>query len=794
MNTLQNLSSLPMCAKKLTASLLHLFFLVITLFGIGTMYMNDNLGVGIVRISDTAYEETTGFNEQFNRDMTNIFRYIKYRDTFGSDDSVSLKKRMLSMMFGPSDTENYTLEDLIHQLESSGYKLNEDFSYVKTSTVPGIDPHDKSGYILWTAINPDETSTGASDSRRGTLNETALSIMDTLHVYYTTYHRLIASPSNLHFRIVYSDPASHETETYENDASLTEENVKQYGKYAILPGNSVFFDTNIPDIPLNTIPSLAAVNPYSGSNFYMIAAVDTTYPVRDIYSEQSSDYRAMQKYYIGGFVLMILGSLVSLVTLIYLIMVSGHHDGTNEIFLHRIDQTKTETGLLISCVIAALAYAVCRIVVCRIAHLTLPEESWYMADRSILMAAGYLCLLFTFFSLLRRYKARVIWTNSFLRIWHDRMAMAAVHQPFRVRLTASFLFYLMINAAMILLFWFIRERILLPRSITHALLFTVFAAIAVFNLWVLGILMRRYSELDRIADAVDRLAAGDSTYKIDTSTFDGRELLLAEGINNIGDGMETAVREKVKSERLKADLITNVSHDIKTPLTSIINYVDLIKRENITDPRILGYLEILTQKSQRLKTLTEDLVEASKASSGNIRMDMVELDLVELVMQASGEFEDRFDQRHLTLVMNAPDERMMIRADGRSLWRVIENLFTNVCKYALDSSRVYVDLTRRHADLATLQAAAEAATEQGSPVSVPDRAVFTIKNISSSQLNIHPDELTERFVRGDVSRTTEGSGLGLSIAKSLTELMHGDFRIVIDGDLFKAEVTFDILP
>ncbi|MEA4828955.1 MAG: sensor histidine kinase, partial [Enterococcus thailandicus] len=207
----------------------------------------------------------------------------------------------------------------------------------------------------------------------------------------------------------------------------------------------------------------------------------------------------------------------------------------------------------------------------------------------------------------------------------------------------------------------------------------------------------------------------------------------------------------------------------KTPLTSIINYVDLIKREKIQDPKIQGYLEVLEQKSQRLKTLTEDLVEASKASSGNLKLDITSIDFVELIHQTNGEFEEKFALRHLELVSTLPAESILIEADGRYLWRVLENLYNNAGKYAMEHSRVYVDITEEE-----------------------DMAVFTMKNISQNPLNIHADELTERFVRGDVARTTEGSGLGISIAKSLAELQGGELRLYIDGDLFKAGVAFPI--
>ena len=220
---------------------------------------------------------------------------------------------------------------------------------------------------------------------------------------------------------------------------------------------------------------------------------------------------------------------------------------------------------------------------------------------------------------------------------------------------------------------------------------------------------------------------------------------------------------------MKADLITNVSHDIKTPLTSIINYVDLMKRENIEDETLKRYLEILDQKSQRLKNLTEDLVEASRASSGNISLQLERINFVELVKQACGEFSEKFEERGLIPVTSFPDYSLHVIADGRRVWRILENLFQNTKKYAMPGTRVYIIVGE-----------------------YDGYATFTMKNISESELNITPEELTERFTRGDASRTTEGSGLGLSIAKSLTELQDGIFEIYLNGDLFQVTVQFEV--
>lgn len=265
-----------------------------------------------------------------------------------------------------------------------------------------------------------------------------------------------------------------------------------------------------------------------------------------------------------------------------------------------------------------------------------------------------------------------------------------------------------------------------------------------------------------------KITEGDLNHKIPEEELTSSSLQkLGTYINNIGDGLSVAIDEKLKSERLKTELITNVSHDIKTPLTSIINYVDLLKKEKIDNERALSYLEILETKSWRLKTLIEDLVEASKASSGTINLNLERLNIVELIRQSAGEFEDRLSSRNLDIILNISEEPIYILADGRSTFRIIENIFSNVNKYALSGTRVYVDVVK---------------TE--SKVSV------SVKNISANKLNIDSNELMERFVRGDLSRNTEGSGLGLSISKSLAALQNATFDIVLDGDLFKAIVTF----
>ena len=284
---------------------------------------------------------------------------------------------------------------------------------------------------------------------------------------------------------------------------------------------------------------------------------------------------------------------------------------------------------------------------------------------------------------------------------------------------------------------------------------------------VLALLIAEGVQRQKLLEGVEAMKTGTEETRIPTERLFRDNRQMAEAVNELGEGLRSAVQEQMKSERMKADLITNVSHDLKTPLTSIINYVDLMKREPIHNAKAEEYLGVLDQKSQRLKQLTEDLVEASRASSGNVTLQITRIDLKELLMQTSGEFEERFASRGLRFVADYPQEPLFVKADGRRLWRIIENLYRNVEKYAMPHTRVYLDVRRDG-----------------------DEAVISMKNISEQPLNISAEELTERFTRGDESRTTEGSGLGLAIAKDLTELQNGRFEIYLDGDLFKVTVAF----
>ena len=273
--------------------------------------------------------------------------------------------------------------------------------------------------------------------------------------------------------------------------------------------------------------------------------------------------------------------------------------------------------------------------------------------------------------------------------------------------------------------------------------------------------------MKKLLKAGEELSQGNLDYRVDTAKMRGPLKEHGEQLNRIGEGMNKAVNERMKSEHFRTELITNVSHDIKTPLTSIINYVDLLEKEEIDNEKAREYLEVLSRQSARLKKLIDDLIEASKASTGNLNVSLERCELGVLIDQCAGEYAEKLKAAGLELVVTKPEEPVTIMADGRHMWRVFDNLLNNVCKYAMAGTRVYINLDK----------------EAG-------RATVTFRNISAQQLNISGEELMERFVRGDSSRNTEGSGLGLSIARSLVQLQKGELELTVDGDLFKVTLKF----
>ena len=367
------------------------------------------------------------------------------------------------------------------------------------------------------------------------------------------------------------------------------------------------------------------------------------------------------------------------------------------------------------------------------------------------------------YSLVRRAKAGRLWRGSFLYficrridntfrfIFRHKNSVISTLLPYNI-----FLFSNLIGIAAVYRLW--------NRRMYAFLILLLMVAID----GIVGVLLfRRNAELAEIVEGISRIRDGEEEFKVDADSLHGSSRELANAVNNIGEGIRHAVKTSMEDERMKTELITNVSHDIKTPLTSIISYVDLLKRLHIEEEPAKGYINILDSKAQRLKQLTDDLMEVSKISSGTIVLEKEKLNLTELLNQGIGEFSEKLAECGLQVVFEEDDIPAYVYADSRRMWRVVENLFNNICKYALEGTRVYINMARAE-----------------------ERIEVSIKNISRQQMNVRPQELAERFIRGDSSRTTEGSGLGLSIAKSLVQAHGGSFEILLDGDLFKVLFSF----
>lgn len=389
---------------------------------------------------------------------------------------------------------------------------------------------------------------------------------------------------------------------------------------------------------------------------------------------------------------------------------------------------------------------------------------WYLVGIGALYGfAVSLIFCILWYSFARRIKSKNLWQDSFFHgLWqkcYRGASMVLYHRNITIRTLIPYNLFLIVNLCCLVGAYVYQDyRYPTIAIIVLLLIFDAMVGVAMF---------RRNAEMADIVDAIKRIRQGEVDYQLEVDRLHGENREIAEAVNNIGEGIKNAVATSVKDERMKSDLITNVSHDIKTPLTSIINYVDLLKRQKIETEPVKSYIEILDSKSQRLKQLTDDLVEASKISSGNIELQKEKLNLTELLNQSVGEFLEKFEEKQLQIVFEHTDCQATVYADSRRMWRVIENLFNNIFKYAMPVTRVYIEV---HIEDGTV--------------------VASVKNISQKQLNIRPDELTERFIRGDESRSTDGSGLGLSIAKSLVEVQGGEFDVYLDGDLFKVTIRF----
>ena len=519
--------------------------------------------------------------------------------------------------------------------------------------------------------------------------------------------------------------------------------------------------SNISDWTVSYWQNMLENTGLAGENYLYFVSVDKDFPVLDRIKQEKLVYDKFEPWLVPVMAGSVLALILALAGVVLMTIGAGRNNEDKKVHLNFFDRCYTEIVAVVvfmiwlmgtSVIVQAMDDEEMRMVWKAIGFGTL--GLWF----GIWFLAGWL-------SLVRRIKASSLWRDSLLRHilllvrkcfskCSDLLVFLGGNMISRVKIILLFGIFIFLQ--------FMFTGMTVEGGSALSLLLMI-----VMDCAVLYYLIKKAWGREQIIAGLKKITDGDLQYKIPTEKLSGEQEMEADYINHIGEGLDAAVENSLKNERMKTELITNVSHDIKTPLTSIINYVDLLKRENPEDPKIRGYLEVLENKAQRLKVLTEDVVEASKASTGNIALEMTDLNFIELVHQVIGEFEEKFEERNLTMVVHFDEEEAIICADGRRLWRVLENVFGNVSKYAMENTRVYVDVK---VDRPNVQ--------------------LSLKNISAQPLNISADELTERFIRGDVSRNTEGSGLGLSIAKDLVQLQGGEFKLYLDGDLFKVTIEF----
>ena len=709
--------------KRLAPFMLHFFILLLFFLSLTLLHFAPKGSDTIAFLQEKDYLSSSSFDSAVSESINDIFDYIDLRDLFETRGNLDLN-HTIAQSESNGATRSYSLDYLIKYARSMGYYLNEKNEIMEDGPATVTREQDEKEHqikVTYRAYLPNYQPASPADGFMS-LGKLAKEALSYLAKYYAIRSRYFDQGSNFHFYVAYSN--GNNSTYYNNMAGGTAEKIQKLGKYLFTDSSSLEIKSNLKTIPSNMVPLLEARDPYQDGSYVFAAGVDTNFPIQDQYKSMMEEYSFRRTLSILGVVLFFGSILAFLLSFATLLLRTGRGEN-RQMILYSIDRLPLEAILAIGVFWFFFAEVFNRYFFDSLILVLgkLPEPLFF--HRIGLFSLRYMVFLPLLLSLVRQMRKGILFSSSYCRrIWILLESTLSASGFARSKLYSVLLFVLP-NFLGIGLFGYNMYCFFHHKSLLHL----------GFSLLLLFLLV-----------------------SIDYYSY------------SISRGLKAAVTEQVKAERLKTDLITNVSHDLKTPLTSIISYVDLLKRENIENPRVQEYITVLEQKSSRLKNLTEDLVEASKASSGNITLDLIPIHYTEILQQSLGEFEDKLAARSLQVLTTLPQEDILILADGRQLFRVLENLLNNCCKYALLGSRVYIDLQKDE-----------------------EMATFTMKNISEAPLNVSPEELTERFVRGDVSRSTEGSGLGLSIAKSLTKLMNGKMKIEIDGDLYKVSLSFPLV-
>lgn len=560
---------------------------------------------------------------------------------------------------------------------------------------------------------------------------------------YLVENRFLEGYSNISYQLYGS-----EGQMLYSNSSLTENQLKRLGNFIVLDFCKGTVDTDyLGEMDFQGYSEKGADSAFEGKR--LVIGIDTSFPVKDKLSVAKDTFFEIRDT--SNMMMTVEAILYAVLILLYvhLAITAGQKDKRDEVSLRPEDYMPLEFLLLLAGIGIGLFWVLMYEYIERAG-----VDRFSVLAASMPALAVHTFIIVVYLSIVRRVKAKAEWKYTLLKQFADRIAKASEFKNVVLQTILTFLIFMSINYVCII-YGNLAVKIIL----------------AGVDLLMCGQLIRWSLQRMEMYNSINMINRGElDGYHLDITHFrKGSERSLAEAINSIGNSFTKMLDESTKAERMKADLITNVSHDIKTPLTSIINYVDLMKGLNLDNGQANEYLKVLDEKSQRLKTLAEDLVEASRISSGSIKIEPEIMDFRELLLQAGGEFEGLLGERGLEIITDVPKGMVLVRADRRHMWRVIENLYSNAAKYSMARTRVYAGLSE----------------EEGT-------AVFTLKNISEQPLNIKAEDLMERFIRADTSRTTKGNGLGLSIAKDLTVLQGGEFDVILDGDLFKAVIRFPL--
>ena len=752
--------------KKTLVLIIHVLSILAFVAGFSAIYINNTGDSGITWVSAGDYSESPQFAAAVNSDIEKLKKLALYTDVFGevSDIAEGEDPGVVSAN-SPDGPMIYTTSDLLRYAESFGWSIDLETGQTKTSRNASPDAENFDIRVLDKKYDPGYIENLEPGPSQGVMSIKELSIdaVRVLSSYIALHREFEDTASNFSYILYY--PGVNEECVIISNTDLRSDSILALPVYVHAQGLSETVSTDIEPAPAAAVYKPLDKDDTEAADFYeLTVGIDTAYPYSDRYLAAAVEFKKQANMAYTWIAVAVLGFVLAVITLIFILRDEALRDTEKQLF----DRLPVEAFVCLMAALSILFYIIFKQTLCRVmeAMAPFPQQQYWRTVAKTLIVYGLSVLILG--SCIRRYRAGTLYkTSLFNRLElsiEDYLLDSGTAGSLLLKYTAfaGINIFLAVEA-----YRRYSQRMVNSRNILAAgLCITV---IIILDLLCYGRLFRGAKQREKIDGALKSISEGGTNVNLSEEEFTGPELETAKSINNISVGLTSAVSDQVKSERLKADLITNVSHDIKTPLTSIISYVGLLKRENIDNEKAAEYIDILERKSQRLKNLTEDLVEASKASSGNIRIDFTKLDIVELSEQAAAEFEDKFSAKSLEFCLTRPETPVFVNADGRHLWRVFENLFNNASKYSLEGTRVYGDV----------------GTDG-------ENAFFTIKNVSAMKLNISPEELTERFVRGDISRTTEGSGLGLSIAKSLASLMGGELKIEIDGDLYKATVNLPV--